>query len=102
MKDTNEFSRQEKLYMLGETFRMSEHELVEYCRTKGILASDLDRWEEEITEPVEDLTPSERISLIRENRRLEKEIKKIDKKLAEAAALLILSEKANKIWGVKK
>ena len=81
---------------------MNEHELGEYCRTKGILASDLNRWEEEITEPVKDLTASERMSFIRENKKLSKELERKDKALAEAAALLLLSKKAEAIWGVKE
>ena len=88
--------------MLKETFHMNEHELGEYCRTKGILASDLKRWEEEITEPVKDLTASERMSFIRENKKLSKELERKDKALAEAAALLLLSKKAEAIWGVKE
>lgn len=99
---TNEFSIKDKHYMLKETFHMNEHELGEYCRTKGILASDLKRWEEEITEPVKDLTASERMSFIRENKKLSKELERKDKALAEAAALLLLSKKAEAIWGVKE
>ena len=99
---TNEFSIKEKLCAIKETFHMNEHELGEYCRTKGILASDLKRWEEEITEPVKDLTASERMSFIRENKKLSKELERKDKALAEAAALLLLSKKAEAIWGVKE
>ena len=99
---TNEFSIKDKHYMLKETFHMNEHELGEYCRTKGILASDLNRWEEEITEPVKDLTALERMSFIRENKKLSKELERKDKALAEAAALLLLSKKAEAIWGVKE
>lgn len=98
----NEFSLKDKHYMLKETFHMNEHELGEYCRTKGILVSDLKRWEEEITEPVKDLTASERMSFIRENKKLSKELERKDKALAEAAALLLLSKKAEAIWGVKE
>ena len=99
---TNEFSIKEKHYILKETFHMNEHELGEYCRTKGILASDLNRWDEEIIKPIKDLTASERMSFIRENKKLTKEIERKDRALAEAAALLLLSKKAEAIWGVKE
>ena len=35
----------------------------------------------------------------KERRKLEKEVQRKDKALAEAAALLVLSKKANAIWG---
>ena len=35
----------------------------------------------------------------KERKKLEKELKRKDKALAEAAALLVLSKKANAIWG---
>jgi len=96
------FSIKERLCMIKETFHMNEHELGEYCRSKGILASDLRRWEEEITNPVKGLTPKERVSLISANRKLKRELERKDKALAEAAALLVLSKKANAIWGEKE
>ena len=88
--------------MIKETFHMNELELGEYCRSKGILASDLSRWEEEITKPAKDLTAAERVSLISANRKLKRELERKDKALAEAAALLVLSKKANAIWGGKE
>jgi transposase len=38
----------------------------------------------------------------KENKRLEREILRKDKALAEAAALLVLSKKAQAIWGTKE
>ena len=96
------FSIKEKLCMIKETFHMNELELGEYCRNKGILASDLRRWEDEITEPVKDLTAAERVSLMNANRKLKRELERKDKALAEAAALLVLSKKAGAIWGEKE
>ena len=95
-------SIKDKLNMIKETFHMNELELGEYCRSKGILASDLRRWEEEITNPVKGLTAAERVSLISANRKLKRELERKDKALAEAAALLVLSKKANAIWGGKE
>ena len=42
------------------------------------------------------------MSFIRENKKLSKELERKDKALAEAAALLLLSKKAEAIWGVKE
>lgn len=95
-------SIKDKLYILKETFHMNELELGEYCRNKGIVSSDLKRWEEEITEPVQDTTTTERISLAYANKKLRKELDRKEKALAEAAALLILSKKAKAIWGEKE
>jgi len=88
--------------MIKETFHMNELELGEYCRNKGILASDLRRWEDEITEESQGLTSAERVSLVNANRKLKKELDRKDKALAEAAALLVLSKKAEAIWGEKE
>ena len=93
------FSIRDKLCMIKETFRMNELELGEYCRGKGILPSDLRRWEDEITEETQDLTAAERVELISANRKLQKELDRKNKALAEAAALLVLSKKAEAIWG---
>ena len=38
----------------------------------------------------------------KERRKLEKELQRKEKALAEAAALLVLSKKANAIWGIQR
>ena len=96
------FNARDKLNMIKETFRMNETELGEYCRNKGILASDLRRWEDEITGQSQDLTAAERVAFMAANRKLKRELDRKDKALAEAAALLVLSKKAEAIWGVKE
>ena len=53
---------------------MNEPELGDYCRSKGIHASDPRRWEEEITQPDKNLTAADRISLMNANRKLKKEL----------------------------
>ena len=38
----------------------------------------------------------------KERKKLEKELQRKEKALAEAAALLVLSKKANAIWGIER
>lgn len=93
------YSKKDKLNMLKETFHMNELELGEYCRTKGILTSDLTKWEKELTQVEEKISVSERVELLQANRQLREELRRKEKALAEAAALLVLSKKVQAIWG---
>ena len=49
--------------------------------------------------PKSDLVGKNQESREKERKKLEKELQRKDKALAEAAALLVLTKKANAIWG---
>ena len=85
---------------------MTDEDIGAYCRKNGIYASHLIEWRQLI---VEGLKPSankeqrqENIKLKTRVKRLESELNRKDRALAETSALLILKKKANLIWGEGK
>ena len=88
-----------------ETAVFNETELAEYARQKGLYVEQIKSWRDacmnanggvakEAARLNRELKESEK-----ERRKLEKEVQRKDKALAEAAALLVLSKQANAIWG---
>ena len=84
---------------------MNETELAEYARKKGLYVEQIKDWKDaclnanggvakEAARLNRELKDSEK-----ERKKLEKELQRKEKALAEAAALLVLSKKANAIWG---
>ena len=99
------WSSQDKFLIVMETYPMNETEMAEYARKKGIYVEEIKLWRDacikangavatEAARLNRELKDSER-----ERKKLEKEIHRKDKALAETAALLVLSKKANAIWG---
>lgn len=84
---------------------MNETDLAEYARKKGLYVDQIKAWRDacmnanggvarEAARLNKELKNSEK-----ERKKLEKELQRKEKALAEAAALLVLSKKANAIWG---
>jgi len=99
------WSGENKLAVVIETAALNEQELAEYCRRKGLYPEQIDRWRRGAVagnDGPEKLSAAERRQLQAErkkSRRLQKELKRKEKALAEAAALLVLQKKAQAIWG---
>jgi len=99
------WSGENKLAVVIETTALNEEELAEYCRHKGLYAEQIARWREAAVAGAQALQPlstDERRELQQERkktRKLEKELRRKDKALAETAALLVLQKKAREIWG---
>ncbi len=102
---TDEWSTQDKFLTVIETASLTETELAEYARKKGLYVEQIQQWRDacmnanggiakEAARLNRELKESEK-----ERRKLEKELQRKEKALAEAAALLVLSKKANAIWG---
>ena len=97
-------SAQEKFHTVIETAHYNEAELSTYCRERGLYPEQVKQWQQGCLSGVEKLSQGEQTKpklgeLSKENRRLQAELKRKEKALAEAAALLILSKKAQAIWG---
>ena len=99
------WSGENKLAVVIETASLNEQELAAYCRRKGLYAEQIARWRQSAiagaTTPPP-LSLAERREQQRDRkqiRKLEKELRRKEKALAEAAALLILQKKAQAIWG---
>lgn len=99
------WSTQDKFLIVVETASMNETELAEYARKKGLYVEQIKSWRDacmnanggvakEAAKLNRELKDSEK-----ERKKLEKELARKEKALAETAALLVLSKKANAIWG---
>ena len=90
------------------TAAMNEAERSAWCREQGLYPEQLDAWRQAFESMDDEGKPSTRTSKAGQQtaverksvQRLQKELARKDKALAEAAALLVLSKKAQAIWGV--
>lgn len=104
-KNADKWSSQDKFTAVLETANLSEIEFSEYCRERGIYPEQVKEWREAC------IKANDNIKVIQENaskqlreerkakEKLEKELARKEKALAETAALLVLRKKANAIWG---
>jgi len=103
----HKFSPQEKLDMLFATASMSEAEISEFCRNKGIYPHMLESWKQACLKNMDNSFTAkslakEKKALLAENKYLKKEIRRKDKALAETTALLVLKKKAEQLWGERE
>lgn len=99
----NNWSGERKLSILLETASLNEQELSAYCREHGLYIEQIAQWKASAIQANEHKERPINHHLLAEakkrNRQLEKELKRKEKALAEAAALLVLQKKAQAIWG---
>lgn len=101
----SKWTSEEKFLIVLETASLSESEIGEYCRKKGVYKEQLVQWREACVHAnTPKNTPSakqteENRMLHKRLKKTEKELQRKDKALAETAALLVLRKKANAIWG---
>ena len=94
-----------KLAAIIQTAAMNEAERSEYCRQHGLYPEQLDAWKDAFESSDTEAGPVTKAVLANERKkykRLEKELLRKEKALAEAAALLTLSKKAQAIWGTNE
>ena len=90
---------------LVETARLSEAELGEYCRTKGLYPEEIKQWKKDMIAGMQQHAThvyAEKGQGKEEKKRitdLEKELRRKEKALAEAAALLVLGKKLQAFYG---
>jgi transposase len=103
--ETERWSTQDKFLIVVETASLSEVELAEYCRSKGLYVEQVQAWHDacmqanggiaqQAAQLQKDLRQKDR-----ELKDLHKELKRKEAALAETAALLVLRKKAQAIWG---
>lgn len=94
-----ERSAEEKMRLVLEASRLSEDELGAFLRREGLHEADLDAWRDAMMSGLKP-APSKhaRSQEVRRVRELEKELRRKDKALAEAAALLVLQKKVQALW----
>ena len=99
------WNARDKFTAVVETAGLNETELGEYCRKKGIFPEQVLQWRLACESANDwDKHANARLkSSLKEDRRrirdLEKDLKRKEKALAEAAALLMLQKKVQAIWG---
>ena len=103
-KRPQDWAAEEKLDAVLEAFSLSEQELGAYLRRKGLHATELEQWRRRVTEAATEALQGKRarkkVSVeAKRVRKLERELRRKEKALAETAALLVLKKKAAAIWG---
>ena len=101
---SRKWTAKQKLKAISETLTASETEVGTYLRKEGLHSQELSEWQEQALaslEPSAKAQPSreEFDKLSEELKRLEREVLRKDKALAEGSALLILQKKIALIWG---
>jgi transposase-like protein len=103
----NQWSSADKFRIVIETAALSEAELGEYCRRNGLYTEQILQWKEACmtaNDRAEERSQQQKQALKVEKKRIKKleaELRRKEKALAETAALLTLSKKAQAIWGVR-
>jgi len=114
VKDGHQFSEEkhsetthtpeQKFAAVIETAMMSEHELAQYCRQHGLYIEQIKQWkaisiqahsDKHVSKHKQDVARRADKKTIK---KLEQELQRKDKALAETAALLVLREKYNALW----
>lgn len=107
-KNPEAWSSEDKFAVVLETAGLNAAELGEYCRGRGLLAEQITVWRDACrtaNASVAEQAREQRQQSKDDKKRigaLEKELRRKEKALAEAAALLILRKKAQAIWGDKE
>jgi transposase len=92
-----DWSPLERAQAVVEASRLSDDELGEFLRSRGLHQEHLDEWRQALEEALSrGRTTKSEAKRIRE---LEREVARKDKALAEATALLVLKKKLAVLWG---
>lgn len=104
-KNPEKWSSEDKFAIVLEAAALNEAELAEYCRQKGLYVEQIAAWRKACLQAnansaaqakaQREQTKQDRKQI----KKLEQELRRKEKALAEAAALLILQKKAQAIWG---
>ena len=101
---TEAWLAQAKFAVVLETIALSEVELAEYCRSKGLYPEQVSAWREAAIQSqatVEQVQVDKRKlerEYVKKIKQLEGDVRRKDKALAEAAALLLLQKKLRALW----
>lgn len=99
------WSAEDKLAVVVETMPLNEADLGEYCRSKGLYAEQIEQWKQAALSgyqshvQIEKQTATAHKKDQKKIKKLEADLRRKEKALAETAALLVLSKKCQAIWG---
>lgn len=101
-RGSDKFTKEAKLAIIIETANLNELELGEYCRHKGLYPEQISGWKKSLVqEDGSGIRKAEREQSRKQNQTiqtLQSELRRKEKALAEAAALLILQKKFQALW----
>lgn len=104
-KNPEKWSSEDKFAIVLEAASLNEAELAEYCRRKGLYVEQIAAWRKACLQANADSAAQAKARREQSKqdrkqiKKLEQELRRKDKALAEAAALLVLQKKAQAIWG---
>ncbi len=106
-KRPQDWSAEEKIQACIEYEKLSEEERGAFLRRKGLHSSRVLEWRQQCVIALDNknTTHVDRNKLSDANRKLkelEQDLRRKEKALAEAAALLMLKKKADSIWGIEE
>jgi transposase-like protein len=108
VSSTDKWTSEEKFAAVLETSALSEVELSEYCRVKGLYPEQIKAWKQaciagNTTKPSKRVkqTPEQKTDKKR-IKALKRELRRKEKALAETAALLVLGKKYDAYWKEKE
>lgn len=97
------FSKPEKFNHLMNTAHLDEISTGAYCRKHGLYNHQLQQWRASfmnIDEPKKEAYNKAKLKKLEvENKKLKHDLRRKEKALAEASALLVMKKKATLIWG---
>ncbi|MFS1909234.1 transposase [Vibrio lentus] len=99
------WSAQTKLAIVAETYSMTESELSQYCREKGLFPEQIQSWRSECMQGFKSSKEQEAETKKQakadklEIKELKKDLRLKEKALAETAALLVLRKKLRAFYG---
>jgi transposase len=109
VSSSDKWSSEEKFSVVLETATLSEVELNEYCRVKGLYSEQVKAWKQACIAVNTTAKSTKRAKVTPEQKsdkkrikELEREVRRKDKALAETAALLVLGKKFDAYWKDKE
>lgn len=102
---SEKWNSEDKFLIVMETYSMNQSELAEYCRKKGLYKDQIEAWRSACLSAngSESYQTKQLNQKLKEEKKraktIEQDLRKKEKALAEAAALLLLRKKAQAIWG---
>lgn len=99
-KVSRDWSPEEQIQALQETYNLSEEALQAWCREKGLFVHQLESWKSAFCTTAKPASTStgEMRALKEKIVCLERDLNRKDKALSEAAALLVLQKKYQALW----
>ena len=101
---SDDWSAEAKLAVIIETASMSETEVSQYCREKGLFREQVQQWKQECLGGFQTSESQAKAVKVQakadkaEIKSLKRELRYKEKALAETAALLVLRKKLNALW----